>query len=165
MTAATELVIKPFHRQQDRTRFDCSQPSLNRYIKQQASQDIRRAICRIFVAMQLKSSSILGYYTLSALSISVTNLPQDIAKRLPKHPLPAVLIWRLPVDKLAQRQGIGKMLLADAVKRTLTIREELGIYALVVDAIDDYAASFYNRFGFIPFDTSNHRLFLPLKSR
>jgi GNAT superfamily N-acetyltransferase len=158
------LIIEPLATHHDRKQFDCGEPSLDRYIRQQANQDTRRRISRVFVATNGDSGPLLGYYTLSALSIHLNDLPPNVAAKLPKHPIPAALVGRLAVAKEAQGDGVGKLLLADAVKRTLAAGEEIAIHALVVDALNDRAAQFYQRFGFTPLESNTTRLYLPLKS-
>ncbi len=91
-------------------------------------------------------------------------LPEALARKLPRHPIPAALIARLAVSKPAQGQGIGSILLADAIKRTLAVSDQIAIYAMVVDAVNDKARGFYEQFGFTRLSDSSPRLFLPLKS-
>ncbi len=109
-------------------------------------------------------ATIVGYYTLSTLSIELKQLPEALARNLPRHPVPAALIGRLAVSQQAQGKGIGKMLLMDAIKRTLGVSDEIAIYAIVVDAIDMHAKSFYQQYGFSSLSSKSHRLYLPLKS-
>ena len=107
---------------------------------------------------------VLGYYTLSALSIALSALPSDLARKLPKHAIPAALIGRLAVSSESQGRGIGKILLTDAIKRTLGVGEEIAVYAMVVDALNAEAEAFYLSFGFAKLGTGTNRLFLPLRS-
>jgi ribosomal protein S18 acetylase RimI-like enzyme len=159
------LVIEPLQSNHDRGNFFCGIEKLDSYLKKQAGQDIKRNISRVFVATNTeKSVQILGYYTLSSLSIALQELPAGLSKKLPKHPVPAALIGRLAVSKHVQGYGIGRMLLTDALKRTLAVREQIAVYALVVDALNDRSANFYKQFGFIPLAKDNSRLFLPLRS-
>ena len=138
---------------------------MDRYLKKQAKQDIKRRISRVFVATKPDNPmAAIGYYTLSTLSIELNRLPEKLARKLPKHPLPAALIGRLAVSIAAQGQGVGKMLLADAIKRTLAVSDQIAIFALVVDAINDNAKGFYEQFGFTRLSDDSPRLFLPLKS-
>lgn len=120
MTAAESLVIEPLGADHDRAVFSCGHDILDSYIKQRAGQDLRRRIARVFVCTAPDSPAILGFYTLSALSVDVGTLPHRLVRRLPKQPLPAALIGRLAVAREAQGQGIGRMLLADALKRAVT---------------------------------------------
>jgi len=161
----SNLIIEPLSSAHDRTGFTSGAESLDRYIRKQASQDIKRRISRVFVATRTDDrEKILGYYTLSAISMNLPQLPERVARKLPKHPIPAALVGRLAVLTAAQGQGIGKMLLADAIKRTLSVSDHIGIYAMAVDAIDDSAKGFYQRFGFTVLSDERQRLFLPLKS-
>jgi len=107
---------------------------------------------------------VMGYYSLSTLSIELTQLPDNLARKLPRHPIPAALVGRLAVSKKDQGCGIGKILLVDAIKRTLSVSSHIGIYAMVVDAINDSAIEFYEQFGFARLNDDSSRLFLPLKS-
>ena len=118
----------------------------------------------MFVCCGEGSEAVLGYCTLSSLSIELRDLPEDKALRLPRHPVPGALIGRLAVSSDLQGQGIGRLLLADAVKRALAVSEEIAIYALVVDARDERASRFYRAFGFMPLVEQRNRLFLPLGS-
>ncbi|WP_119328278.1 GNAT family N-acetyltransferase [Cysteiniphilum halobium] len=149
----------------NRTHFCCGVDALDHYIQKQATQDIRRSIGHTFVATLEKDITvILGYYTLSTLSVDVDSLPDTVARKLPRRPIPCALIRRLAVSKDAQGLGVGRMLLVDAIKRTLAVSEEIAIYAMVVDAISEKAVSFYQQFGFKEFHSEARRLFLPLKN-
>jgi GNAT superfamily N-acetyltransferase len=104
----------------------------------------------------------MGYYTLSAGSINVAELPISLKQRLPNYPVPVALLGRLAIDKSYQRQGLGTILLADAVQRVEQVSEVLAVYAIVVDALNSTAANFYQQFGFIAFTEQPLKLFLPL---
>jgi ribosomal protein S18 acetylase RimI-like enzyme len=165
MTDFQNLVIEPLNRTHDRTGFQCGVEALDRYLKKQAKQDVKRRISRVFVATKPDNpEAVIGYYTLSTLSIELNQLPEKLARKLPKHPVPAALIGRLAVSKAAQGQRVGKMLLADAIKRTLAVSDQIAIYTMVVDAISDNAIGFYEQFGFTHLVDDSPRLFLPLKS-
>ena len=165
MTDYQNLVIQPLNPTHNRTGFQCGVEALDRYLKKQAKQDIKRRISRVFVATKPDNpSTLIGYYTLSSLSIELNQLPEKLVRKLPKHPVPAALIGRLAVSNAAQGQGVGKMLLADALKRTLMVSDQIAIYAMVVDAINDAAKRFYEQFGFTGLGGDSPRLFLPLIS-
>ena len=124
-----------------------------------------RHISRVFIATKPDNPKpVIGCYTLSTLSIDLNQLPEKPARKLPKHPVFAALIGRLAAGKAAQGQGVGKPLLADAIKRTLAVSDQIAIYAMVVDAIDDNAREFCEQFGFGRLSDDSPRLFLPLKS-
>lgn len=165
MTDYSNLVIEVLNQGHDRSNFQCGEVSLDRYIRKQAGQDVKRGISRVFVATEAEHpDTIVGYYTLSSLSIELNQLPESLARKLPKHPVPAALLGRLAVRLEAHGHGVGKMLLADALKRTLAVANEIAIYAMVVEALDERVKSFYQQFGFTPFSTKSRRLFLPLKA-
>jgi GNAT superfamily N-acetyltransferase len=147
--------------QQSRADFDSGVEALDRYLKQQATQDIRRRVSNCFVA--LEGNTIAGYYTFAATSISLPDLPDDISRRLPRYPLiPAALIGRLAVDRRFQGRGLGGALLADALIRAA--KSDPAIFALVVEAKDDSAAAFYRRHLFRPFLGRPLKLFLTMSS-
>ncbi|SRR5216684_3632486 len=163
---SSEWVIETLADHHNRTDFSCRNTSLDRYLKEQAGQDLRRACATPFVLTPKGGdTSILGYYTLSSYGIDVGELPADIVKRLPRYPLiPATLLGRLAVDQRRQGQGIGEFLLMDGLHRTLVQSLEIAAAAVVVDAIDAHAAKFYQHFGFVPFLSIAGRLFLPMKA-
>ena len=165
MTDYSNLVIQPLNNKHTRPKFHSGTASLDDYIQKQARQDVKRRISRVFVATSKEQpNTIMGYYTLSSLSIELSQLPEALARKLPRHPVPAALLGRLAVNKADQGHGIGSMLLADAIKRTLSVSEEIAIYAMVVDSIDKRAQRFYEQFGFSPLSSGSRRLYLQLKS-
>ena len=165
MSPDEALIIEPLGKHHDRASFSCGVPQLDRYLGRQAGQDVRRRIAGVFVAVGATAPErILGFYTLRALAIAAAELPPEMARKLPKHPLPAALIGGLAVDAAAQGTGIGKTLLMDAIHRALAVAKEIAVFAMVVDAKDENARRFYEGFGFIPLPETPNRLFLPLSS-
>jgi GNAT superfamily N-acetyltransferase len=157
-----EYVVEPLGDTHDRAAFSCGVEPLDRYLWQQAGQDMRRYLAAVYVLHAPGSPTILGYYTLSALSIEPTQLPAALTKRLPRYPvLPAVLVGRLAVDRRWRGRGLGEQLLLSALRRSL--RNEIAAWAVVVDAKDDAARRFYEHFGFQRLMDNDFRLFLPMK--
>lgn len=146
----------------DRTAFSCGASELDRYIREHASQDIKRDVARVFVAVRPEAKVVCGYYSLSATSFLRDELPLEQARKLPRYPVPAVLLGRLAVDRSAQRAGLGEFLLMDAMYRTLLATQVMAVHAMVVDAKDASAARFYRKYGFIAFPNNTQRLFLPM---
>jgi ribosomal protein S18 acetylase RimI-like enzyme len=147
--------------QHERSVFDCGVEPLNRYFHQQVSQDIRRRVTACFVAVAEGSGEIAGYYTLASASVALAELPEDVAKKLPRYPaVPAVRMGRLAIARAFAGQGLGATLLADALTRSL--RAEIPAFALIVDAKDEQAAGFYRRHGFLALQSDPLTLFLPL---
>jgi predicted N-acetyltransferase YhbS len=122
----------------------------------------RRNLGRTYVATEGEDQQVLGYDTLSSGSVSFDVLPAKQAKKLPRHEVPVILLARLAVDQRAQGKGLGGHRLGDAIRRSLDLSESLGIHAIVVDAIDESARSFYRKFGFIPLLDDELHLFLPI---
>ena len=146
---------------QDRSAFTCGVEPLDRYFRQQVSQDIRRRVAACYVALERGTDRIVGYFTLSGRHVVLDQLPEALVRRLPRYPsVPAVLLGRLAVTADFQGQGLGGALLADAALRSL----EAGIaaYALLVEAKDDRGEAFYRHHGFIPLGGEDCTLFLPL---
>jgi len=144
----------------DRAAFDCGSQALNRYLREQVGQDVRHRVAACFVALA-GDKRIAGYYTLASASLWLADLPASIGKKLPRYPsVPAVRMGRLAVDRAVKGQGLGGALLADALARAA--RAEIAAHALMVDAKDDAAASFYRHHGFIALPNSPLTLFLPL---
>lgn len=156
-----DLGIEPLVGSHDRMAFTCGVPALDRYLREQASQDIKRRVGNCFVAVDSHIGAIAGYYTLAASSVPIASLPEDQTKRLPRYPLlPAILIGRLAVDINYQGQRVGSALLANALRRSAEAAP--ASFALIVDAKDDRAAAFYRKHGFTPFRSHPLSLFLPV---
>jgi ribosomal protein S18 acetylase RimI-like enzyme len=155
-----EIVIEPLGKHHDRARFSCGQPDLDDWFRSRASQDEKRNVARVFVAVS-PDLGVLGFYSLSSLSLSLESLPEDIARKLPRYgAIPAALIGRLARDERARGRGVGELLLADAVQRILGAGRSVAVFAIVVDAKDERAAEFYRGFGFRVFPLQPRRLFL-----
>ena len=152
--------LTPLDTTHDRATFDSGSEPLNRYLREQVSQDIRRRVAACFVAVA-DGNRIAGYYTLASASLLLAELPASTGKKLPRYPtVPAVRMGRLAVDQKFKGQGLGGALLADALDRAA--RSEIAAYALMVDAKDETAAAFYRHHGFIALPDLPLTLFLPL---
>lgn len=154
------IVIQPLGSHHDRVTFSCGQPDLDEWFRRRAGQDERRNIARVFVAVD-DELGVVGFYSLSSYTLALTELPEEIARKLPRYDaIPAALIGRLARDVRARGRGIGELLLADAVRRILGAGRSVAVFAIIVDAKDDQAVAFYRRFGFAPFPLRPNRLFL-----
>jgi len=145
-----------------RNTFSCGTAELDRYLREQASQDVRRDVARVFLALGRSSHRVEGYYSLSAASFQRSSLPAAQWKRLPHDPVPAALIGRLAVDTRTKGQGLGVFLLMDALNRILLATQTIAIHAVIVDARDEAASAFYGKYGCTPFPDDERRLFLPM---
>ncbi len=159
-----DLVVAPLGDGHDRTRFSCGVESLDRYLQTQAGQDVRRRANGVFVlADKAAPDRVLGYYTLCATALPPGEVPEAARKHIPRYPLvSATLIGRLAAAKERQGQRLGAVLLADALRRALASAQTVGSSMIVVDALDDGAASFYAAHGFVRLPESR-RLVLPMR--
>lgn len=158
------LVIEPLGSHHDRAAFSCGEPALDAYLQRQASQDMRRRVAQVFVAVGDSPVKIAGYYSLNAASFQKDELPSALAKRLPHYPVPAAVLGRLAIDRKQQGRGLGEMLLLDAIRRVVRASTTVAMYAIIVDAKNERAQAFYERYGFCAFAGKPRRLFLPLET-
>jgi GNAT superfamily N-acetyltransferase len=159
-----EWRIEPLARDHDRQNFACGHESLDDFLKTRAGQHQRKRMSRTYVAVRPDERRVFGYYSLAVQHIEPGDLPPATAKKLPRHPVPAALLARLAVDSSAQGRGLGAVLVRNALTRCLTLADQVGLFAVVVDAIDDPAADFYARIGFLPLGGGARRLFLPIET-
>ena len=152
--------IEPLSRQHDREHFDCEESSLNDFLKRFARQNDEKGLGRTFVAILPGERKILGYYTLLSGAVGFHTIPEN----LPRYPVPVVHLGRLAVDKTVKGQGLGAVLLLDALKRSLRIADQLGIYAVEVYALNAQAKAFYLKYGFQPLQDDEFHLYLSLKT-
>ena len=154
------LTIEPPGKQHERGGFTCGQSELDDWFRKRASQDERRNVARVFVAVD-DELGVIGFYSLGAFTLTLESLPDGIARKLPRYDaIPAALVGRLARDERVRGRGIGELLLADAVRRILGAGKTLAVFAIVVDAKDARAARFYEAFGFRTFPLQPNRLFL-----
>ncbi len=157
---SVDFCIEPLDVHHDRASFCCGQVSLDRYLQTTATQDKKRNIAIPYVIYDRERQKIIGYYTLSTSGINLEDLPSSIAKKLPKYPIVGVtLIGRLAVAQDYKGYGWGKLLILDALYRSLSVSQTMASFAVVVDAIDDDAVRFYQRFEFQAFPDHQNKLF------
>lgn len=161
ITPRFTYALESLSAQHNRTDFSCGIEALDNYLKKRAGQDSRRFLSAVFVLHDLDTALIAGYYTLAATSIQLTDLPRELTRKLPKYPLiPATLLGRLAVAQGYQGQGLGTFLLLDALWRSLN--SEVASMAVVVEAKNETAKSFYLHHQFRPFPQQPQRLYLPM---
>jgi len=149
----------------DRTQFSCGNSALDRYLQQQARQDAEKSVAAPFVLTEPPALRVLGYYTLSASLVNISELPDTLVKKLPRYPqLPVTLLGRLAVDDSMKGKGMGQFLLMDALHRCLAAASNIAAMAVVVDAKDDAAEAFYRHFSFAPLQQQPRRLYLSMKT-
>lgn len=158
------LKIELLEKKCEKSNFNCGQSLLDNYLKKQAKQDVGRDLSACFVLLD-EANVVKGYYTLSANSVRKEDFSETLQKKWPPnyHDIPTILLGRLAIDNSLKGKGYGKILLIDALKRSLEISENLGTLAVVVDPIDEIAIDFYARYGFILLPSSG-KMFLPMKT-
>jgi GNAT superfamily N-acetyltransferase len=152
--------IEQLSKKHDRDAFDCGEPALNVFFQKYANQQQKRNLSRIYVALD-DQEKIVGFYSLSATSVEFESAPVSLKRNLAPYPIPAVLIGRLAISKSEQGQGVGRYLLAHALTKIKQVTQLAGVVAIVVDAKNKEAVSFYRHFGFELFSDDGFRLFYP----
>jgi len=163
MSLDFELLIEKleaFHTKED---FDCGDTGLNEFVRKYAGQNARKRFSTTYVAIEAGTKKILAYYSISAGSIECAALPDKEKKRLPRYPVPVVKLGRLAVDRSMQNQGLGQILLIDALEKIISIAEDIAVFAVEVDALNEGAKRFYQRYGFQSLKDDDLHLYLPLK--
>ena len=159
-----EFTVEPLAKKHKRADLSCGSEPLDRYLKNQASQDAKRGVAAPFVLVT-PENKVIGYYTLSAFSIELADLPQAQARKLPKYPVvPATLLGRLATDQNYRGLGLGEHLLMDALHRSFNATSQIASYAVVVDAKDENAIAFYKKYGFQRLQDYPNRMFLPMNT-
>lgn len=154
------FVIEPLDKSHQRENFDCGEVSLNDFLRKYARQNAERGLGRTFVAVLPGEKQALGYYTLSSGSIAFDAVPE----KLPRYPIPVAHLGRLAVDSSMRGQGLGELLLIDALERTVIIASEFGIYAVELFALTERAKQFYLKYGFVSLKDDDKHLYLPVKT-
>jgi GNAT superfamily N-acetyltransferase len=155
-----EVQIRRLEADDERNRFDCGVRSLNDWLQKTAGQHERKNLTRTYVAtLDDAPTVIVGYYALAATAVETEGMQGN--PRLPRT-VAAILLARLAVDKKHKGRGIGEYLLAQALDTVAATAETIGVQCVVVDAIDNQAAGFYMKYGFVPLTDVPLRLVLPV---
>ena len=157
-----EWLIEPLGPDHERTPFSCGKTPLDDFIRARVSQYEKRRLGKTFVAVPKGAKRVIGFYTIAVAAVAFELLPFHKSRKLPKHPVPVVLLARLAVDQSSQGMRLGEALLLDALQRALDLSSGLGVHAVEVDALDEAAASFYIKYGFVPLMDNPLHLYLPI---
>ncbi len=155
------MTLVPVNKLLVKAPFDCGYPELNQYLRHYAFKNDQLSIGKTFIALT-KAEEIVGYFTLSTAQIVTESLPDELRIKLPRYPVPAFRIGKLAVDRRFQGSGAGRWMLTHALQKALEVSRNVGLFAVLVDAIDEKAKQFYLKYGFIPFTGQPLTLFLPL---
>lgn len=159
MSGAAGVSIEPLAKGHDRRAFSCGVEALDVYLKRFARQHAETKISRTYVA--ISGSTVIGFYSLAMSGIRRENLPEKYLTRFPNFPLPVARLARLAVDLKHQGQGLGELLLADALQRCLHLSESIGMLGVIVDAKDAQARGWYERYEFERLPDAPLTLWLP----
>ena len=156
--------VEPLGKKHDRAAFSCGEDSLDQYLKNQAGQAVGKNLAAVF-ALTPDGARVAGYYTLSPYAGKLDEIPEELSRKLTRmQEVPATLLGRLARSVEFRGQGIGEILLVDALRKAFRNSTRVASWAVIVDAKDGKSAEFYKRYGFIPFPTRPNRLFLPMTS-
>ena len=159
-----QWAIEKLSARHDRASFDCGKVPLDDFLRKYAGQNADLGIGQTFVAVRPGSFRVEGYYTLLSGALEFANLPEVGRKRMPRYPVPVAHLGRLAVDKAIQGQGLGHLLLLDAMERTLRVADSIGIHAIEVWAKDEQAKGFYLRHGFMALTDDPHHLYIAIRT-
>lgn len=152
----------PLGADHDVSKFDCGKGPLTEFLRKHALANQSGGSAKTFVTTD-PSGRVLGYYSLTASAVLHEEAPERVKKGQPMHPIPAILMARFAIDLTAQEKGLGRRLFRDALLRSLGVTEELGVRAFVVDAKDEDAANFYQKFDMMFLPDNTNKLFLLFK--
>ena len=155
------FVLVPVNKALTKMPFDCGYPELNQYLRQYALKNDQLSIGKTFIAIT-EDHEVAGYLTISTAQVAADTLPDDVRAKLPRYPVPAFRIGKLAVDRRFQGSGTGRWILTQAFLKAVEVSNSVGVFAVLVDAIDEKAKGFYLKYGFIPFEAHPLTLFLPL---
>ena len=157
------LRFERLQRAHDRTAFSCGVPVLDEFLQRSALQNAKAGLSTSHVLVDSGAPrQILGYMTICTAEIELAGLQEADRRRLPRYPVPALRLARLAVATEVQKRGYGELMIGEAVGRALAIREQAGVRVLLVDALDDRAAAYYESYGFRRAAIGVRVLYLPL---
>lgn len=158
------MEIKQLTKDHDRNSFDCGNIDLNNFLKKTARQAADKNLSRTFVLTDGTTDTIYGFVSITPCSVNVEDVPEKQRKKYPRqHGLPAIRLARLAVGREHRGKGYGELLLTEAMSITAKIAESAGGIGLFVDAKDDAARTFYEKYGFLVTNpVSPMQLFMPL---
>jgi len=166
-----KIRIEPFDpTHHDRAVFSCGTTRIDNFLHRTAKKHQKGDFIRVWVAVNESEKPILGFYSLNAHSVEADDLPAKLTRNAPNHGgIPALYLAMFGVDEKYQGRGLGRVLLADALKRAASVSEQIGIAVVVLDVLDDGDAKavekryrFYEEFGFISFPSRRLRMFIPI---
>lgn len=163
MPDSVSWLLEPIRRDHVRDAFDCGNAGLNDFLRKFARQSEDLGVARTFAATRPKDPRVRGYYTLRTGQVEVKDWPAAETKRFPRYPVPVIHLARLAVDRSVQGQGLGEILLLDALEKALVVSRNVAAFAVEVTAIDDSARGFYLKYGFKELVEDRRHLYLSMR--
>jgi len=164
MASELRFRIEKLDASHDRTGFDCGEPVLDDFLRQFARQNARKGLSMTYVAVEPGSRVVLAYYSVSSGQVSCDALSDTQRAGLPRYPVPVVRLVRLATHRPVQRRGLGRLMVVDALRRTLKLADDLGVHAVEVEALTAKARDFYRSLGFEPLRDDDQHLYLPVRT-
>lgn len=154
------FVIEALRKDHERASFRCGSAPLDEFLSRYARQNAEAGLARTFVAVAPPSPRVVGYYSLAASSLQFSTVPDELRRRLPRYPIPSVLLARLATDVTVRGLGLGAALVVDAGRRVVRLSDDAGIRFLEVEAKDPSARAFYRGLGAVSLlDDEDHLVF------
>ena len=160
-SAGVTLALVPITKSLSKTPFDCGYPELNQFFRHSARKNDRLSIGKTFVAVT-ETDEPAGYLTVSTAQIAAESLSDELKATLRRFPGPTFRNGKLAVDRRFQGSGVGRWLLTRAFQKAVDVSQQVGLFAVLVDAIDETAKTFHVKYGFVPLEGNPLILFLPL---
>ena len=161
MSRAPRVLLERLDTHHDVSTFDSGNDMLDGWLRRHALAAQRMDSARTFVA--IRGGRVVGYFSLTMGSVLRADAPAKLVRGMPAYPVGMVLLARLAVDQSQQGKGVGAMLLAEALRKAVAAGEVAAARLIVVDAVDDNAAAFYERYGFVRAPEHPLRLYRRMK--
>jgi GNAT superfamily N-acetyltransferase len=157
-----DVVVEILTKAHDRKSFDCGASNQNEFLRQRARKHAELGYSQTYVAAENGETHILGFVTLAMGSIGFEEIDEAIASRLPRYPMPVVVLGQLGTDVAFQDRGIGSLLLRFAIERAVPVAQSIGCFAMVIDADNPKAHDWYLKKGFVSLREKSMRVYLPI---
>ena len=161
--ASDRFLVEPLGAQHNRAAFRCTDHQITNYFRRHALANMQSHIANAWVIRDRETDFIVGFYTLSTASIAFDSVPPELTARLPRYPIPVVLLGRMGVDRRYERKGFGKRLVIDALLR-VSRQGVMAVFGMVVDPKAGVRDFYIKNFGFVPLGDNSGRLFLHLET-
>ncbi len=154
--------VEPISRTHDRSKFECGVEELDVFLHRYARQNDAPGLGRTYVLVEAGDTEVLGYYTLSAGSVSFDTVPESV--RLPRYPVPTAHLGRLATATKARGRGLGELLLLHALETIVGVADQMGVFLIDVVAVSEEARAYYLARGFSELRDDAMHLFMAVET-